>query len=209
MGKTVVLRGGYAISSYLEGTGTNLRMPLNPPFESEFQTNYNTPSFTLPGSTLDQGLSALNPKNPYVGATIRLWDPGVRPAESQQWNLSTEYQFAGDNVLTVGYVELLHSTHLMVAMPYLQNMLVNGAVVQGPYLSGNPTLLLGDLANLGDLLLRQPGVRWPPSHASQTLEPWLRVSGRLHLLERHVGFDRLLRRGRSGGKPVRLHGESV
>jgi hypothetical protein len=139
MGKTVVLRGGYAISSYLEGTGTNLRMPLNPPFESEFQTYYNTPQFTLPGSTLDQGLSGLNPKNPYVGATIRLWDPGIRPAESQQWNLSTEYQFAKDNVLTVGYVGQ-HSTHLMVAMPYLQNIIQNGTVVPGYYFSGNPTL---------------------------------------------------------------------
>jgi Carboxypeptidase regulatory-like domain/TonB dependent receptor len=138
-GKGFVIRGGYAISSYLEGTGTNLRMPLNPPFESEFQTYYNTPQYSLPGSTLDQGLSGLNPKNPYVGATIRLWDPGVRPAESQQWNLSTEYGLGGGNVLTVGYVGQ-HSTHLMVAMPYLQNMLVNGAVVQGPYLSGNPTL---------------------------------------------------------------------
>jgi hypothetical protein len=28
----------------------------------------------------------------------------------------------------------------MVPMPYLQNMLVNGQVVQGPFLSGNPTL---------------------------------------------------------------------
>ncbi len=138
-GKTMVVRGGYGISSYLEGTGTNLRMPLNPPFESEFQTYYNTPAFVLPGSTLDQGLSALNPKDPYAGATIRLWDPGVRPAESQQWNLSTEYALGGNNVLTVGYVGQ-HSTHLMVAMPYLQNLLVNGAVVQGPYLSGNPTL---------------------------------------------------------------------
>ena len=46
----MVVRGGYAISSYLEGTGTNLRMPLNPPFESEFQTYYNTPAFTLPGA---------------------------------------------------------------------------------------------------------------------------------------------------------------
>ena len=139
LGKTFVVRGGYAISSYLEGTGTNLRMPLNPPFESEFQSYYNTPAFTLPGSTLDQGLSALNPKNPYVGATIRLWDPGVRPAESQQWNLSTEFELGANNVLTVGYVGQ-HSTHLMVAMPYLQNLLVNGAVVPGPYLSGNPTL---------------------------------------------------------------------
>ncbi len=30
-GKTV-LRGAYTISSYLEGTGTNLRLPRNPPF---------------------------------------------------------------------------------------------------------------------------------------------------------------------------------
>jgi hypothetical protein len=43
------------------------------------------------------------------------------------------------NALSVGYVGQ-HGTHLMVAMPYLQNMLVNGQVVQGPYLSGNPTL---------------------------------------------------------------------
>ena len=30
-GKTVI-RGAYTISSYLEGTGTNLRLPRNPPF---------------------------------------------------------------------------------------------------------------------------------------------------------------------------------
>ena len=32
LGNKVVLRGAYTISSYLEGTGTNLRLPLNPPF---------------------------------------------------------------------------------------------------------------------------------------------------------------------------------
>ena len=137
--KKLVFRGGYTISSYLEGTGTNLRLPLNPPFEQEFAALYNTPTFALPGSTLDQGLSSLNPKNPYAGATIRLWDPDVRPAEVQQWNGSAEYEFTGGNVLTVGYVGQ-HGTHLMVAMPYLQNLLVNGKVVQGPYLSGNPVL---------------------------------------------------------------------
>ena len=30
-GKTVV-RSAFTISSYLEGTGTNLRLPINPPF---------------------------------------------------------------------------------------------------------------------------------------------------------------------------------
>ncbi len=43
------------------------------------------------------------------------------------------------NVLDVAYVGQ-HGTHLMVPMGYLQNQLVNGQVVQGPYLSGNPAL---------------------------------------------------------------------
>ncbi len=137
--RKLVFRGAYTISSYLEGTGTNLRTTLNPPFQSEFQTYYNTPAFTLPGSTLDQGLYGLNPKNPYVGATIRLWDPFVRPAEDQQWNLSADIQMPDNQVLTLGYVGQ-HGTHLMVAMPYKQNIVTNGVVTQGPYLSGNPVL---------------------------------------------------------------------
>jgi hypothetical protein len=139
--KKLVFRGSYTISSYLEGTGTNLRLPLNPPFEQEFESNYNIAGaqYELPGSTLDQGLSILNPKNPYAGATIRLWDPNVRPAVDQQWNITAEYQFKGNNVLTVGYVGQ-HGDHLMVAMPYFQNQIVNGNVVNGPYLSGNPVL---------------------------------------------------------------------
>ncbi len=139
LNRKLVVRGAYTISSYLEGTVTNLRLPLNPPFNSEFQTYYNTPEFTTPGSTLDQGLSALNPKNPFVGATLRVWDPFVRPSRAQQWNFSAEYEFPHNNVLTVGYVGQ-HGTQLMVPMPYLQDELINGQVVQGPFLSGDPTL---------------------------------------------------------------------
>ena len=140
LNKKLVFRGAYTISSYLEGTGTNLRTPLNPPFEQEFETRYNIAGqYTLPGSTLDQGLFGLNPKNPYSGATIRLWDPNVRPADVQQWNFSTDFEIPGNNVLTAGYVGQ-HGMHLMVAMPYLQNIVSNGVVSQGPYLSGNPVL---------------------------------------------------------------------
>jgi hypothetical protein len=141
LGRKLVFRGSYTISSYLEGTGTNLRLPLNPPYEQEFESNYNIAGaqYQLPGSTLDQGLSQISAKNPYVGATIRLWDPFVRPADVQQWNVTAEYEFKGGNVLTVGYVGQ-HGDHLMVAMPYFQNQIVNGAVVPGPYLSGNPVL---------------------------------------------------------------------
>jgi len=138
--KKIVLRGAYTISSYLEGTGTNLRETLNPPFNHESEARYNlSGTFPLPGSTLDQGLSSLNAKDPYAAATIRLWDPHDRPADVQQWNLSMDIQVPAQNVLTVGYVGQ-HGDHLMVAMPYLQNQLINGAVVTGPYLSGNPAL---------------------------------------------------------------------
>ena len=44
-GKTVV-RGAYTISSYLEGTGTNLRLPRNPPFTpTEVTATYNSPTY--------------------------------------------------------------------------------------------------------------------------------------------------------------------
>ena len=138
--KHFVLRGAYTISSYLEGTGTNLRMPLNPPFNSEYQALYNTPEYFLPPTRLSDGLAGLNPKDPFVGATVRLWDPNVRPAISQQWNFAIETQLPASNVLTVWYVGQ-HGTHLMVPMPYLQRRIVNGQVVAGPYLSGNPALL--------------------------------------------------------------------
>ncbi|MGH9440188.1 MAG: carboxypeptidase regulatory-like domain-containing protein, partial [Terriglobia bacterium] len=55
LGKTTVLRGAYTISSFLEGTGTNLRLPLNPPFQSEFESDYTTGTLGFfPGSTSDQ-----------------------------------------------------------------------------------------------------------------------------------------------------------
>lgn len=139
LSKKMVIRGAYTISSFMEGTGTNLRLPLNPPFATEYTTLYNTPSDILPGSNLQQGLSVLNPNDPLKGATIRLWDPNVRPAEVQQWNLTAEFQLPAQNLLSVGYVGQ-HGTHLVVAMPYFQKQLVNGQILPTPYLSGNAEL---------------------------------------------------------------------
>jgi Carboxypeptidase regulatory-like domain/TonB dependent receptor len=138
LGRKTVLRGGYGISSYLEGTGNNLRLPMNPPFTSpEFQTNYFTSN--LPATRTGQGL--LPPTtNLFQNAVIRLWDANIRPAISQQWNLSVEHQFTDSTTLQVGYVGQ-QGTHLMVAMPYLQNQLhADGTITPSPFLSGNPTL---------------------------------------------------------------------
>ena len=138
--KKLVVRGAYTISSFMEGTGTNLRLTLNPPFEAEFETVYQSSLGNLPATNLDQGLSGLNPKNPYLGANIRLWDPKVRPSEVQQWNLTLEYQLPSNNVLSVGYVGQ-HGTHLITAKPYFQKQLINGQVFPSPFLAGNPTLV--------------------------------------------------------------------
>ena len=160
LNKKVVIRGAYTTSSYLEGTGTNLRLTLNPPFNLEHDAKYD--SLTYPGSTIDQGFSVFAPTNPstsapvdFAGAVIRLWNPDIKPSLAQQWNFSTEYQFPHDTVLTLMYLGQ-HATHLMNPMPYFQRRVVGeagctaaGAVIlsggtiptcQSPYLSGNPAM---------------------------------------------------------------------
>lgn len=152
LGKQTVIRGAYTISSFLEGTGTNLRLPLNPPFTQEFENIYTKLSF--PTSTTDQGLTVLaSPSNPFKNVNIRLWDPNVRPSIVQQWNLSVQEQLSGSTVLTLGYVGQ-HGTHLMVPMPFFQRQLFTSSAPSGctpvakstsctlpsPFLSGNPQL---------------------------------------------------------------------
>jgi carboxypeptidase family protein len=138
LSRKTVLRGAYTISSYLEGTGTNLRLPLNPPFTSpEFETHYHDNN--LPATTTSQGL--LPPTtDPFQNAIIRLWEPKLQPAISQQWNLTVQHEFTNSTTLQVGYVGQ-HATHLMVPMPYLQSQLhADGTITPSPFLSGNPSI---------------------------------------------------------------------
>jgi hypothetical protein len=130
----------------MEGTGTNLRLPLNPPFNSEFEGRYDNPSFSLPGSTLAQGLTTLSKADPFRGINFRLWDPFVRPANTQQWNFTVERQMGGNLVGSVGYVGQ-KGHHLVVPMPYFQRRLLPGGGTEpSPYLSGNP--LLADITQI-------------------------------------------------------------
>lgn len=138
LGGRTVFRGAYTISSFMEGTGTNLRLPLNPPFNFEFEAIHT--GQTTVGPTVDQGLTILKARDPYQNATIRLWDPFVRPANVQQWSFIIERQLPSQTVITAGYVGQ-HGTHLVVPMPYFQRRLVApGVTVPSPYLSGNPLL---------------------------------------------------------------------
>jgi hypothetical protein len=134
-GKTV-LRGAYTISSYLEGTGTNLRLPRNPPFTpTEVSAVYNTPSYQT-----QSGPGGAVATDPFAGAILYVWDKKIYPEMNQQWNLTVQTQASSTTTFQVGYVGE-HGTHLIVPTPYAQKTLTDGVVTPGKYFQGNPALL--------------------------------------------------------------------
>jgi hypothetical protein len=158
-GTHTVIRGAFTISSYLEGTGTNLRLPLNAPFSpSEINTIYNNQA--LPGSTTQDGIpsqavgvSCAAPAYAcYAGAFLRVWDPKVQPAIDDQWNLTIQHQFWGDTTFQIGYVGQ-RADHLMVPFDYAQRVLLPNSgcatindnppvpcTAPSPFFAKNPTL---------------------------------------------------------------------
>ncbi len=95
-----VVRGGYGISQYMEGTGANLRLPLNPPFFFESAVPYDT---TTGAGTLVTGFADLRPLDKPSGQ-VRAWDPNLRPQFTQQWNAFVERLLTGSMSANVGYV---------------------------------------------------------------------------------------------------------
>jgi hypothetical protein len=141
-----VIRAAYTLSNFLEGTGTNLRLTLNPPFATEHNVNY--PEGTAP-STLAQGYNIFGASTAgninYQGASLRLWDPNFRPAVSNQWNFSIQHQFGNSLTLQTSYVGQ-SADHLVVPVWASQLQRLANGTVQPGYLSGNPTLL-GEIGN--------------------------------------------------------------
>jgi hypothetical protein len=95
-----VFRGAYGITQYMEGTGANLRLPLNPPFFFESQTAYDLTSGASTIATGFEGLQALDRPS----GQLRAWDPHLRPQFTQQWNLFAEYLIGPRSSINVGYV---------------------------------------------------------------------------------------------------------
>jgi hypothetical protein len=103
----LVVRGGYGITNFLEGTGANLRLTLNAPFFLDGTQN----AGSGPGLTVEDGFPRPADPNVYAG-TVRAWDPNLKPALVQQYNLTTETQVAKDTSLTVAYLGQI-GTHLV------------------------------------------------------------------------------------------------
>ena len=104
----LVVRAGYGITQYMEGTGSNLRLPLNPPFFSEADRAYD--ATTGPGNAT-LGFTDVIVRSEPAGL-IRIWDPELRPQFTQQYNFTLEYQLDSKTSLTAGYVGHT-ATHLV------------------------------------------------------------------------------------------------
>jgi hypothetical protein len=150
LGTHTVIRGAFTISSYLEGTGTNLRLAQNPPFTpAQLDTHFNNTA--LPGSNTTDGIPPTPPSGScanfscFAGAILNLWDPNVQPAIDDQWNLAIQHQFWGNTTFQIGYIGQ-RGTHLMVPFSYTQRVLLPNSscgtppcTAPSPFFVKNPT----------------------------------------------------------------------
>jgi hypothetical protein len=146
--KAMVIRGAYGISNFTESTGTGNLLVQNPPFAIPHNVTYNGSSVGLPTTTLDQGFStfpssgctvaAAIAQSPicFAGTGIHAFDPNnIRPAVSQQYNLTVQHQLGNSSTFSVSYVGQ-KTDHLMTIALINQEVLhPNGTTSASPYLN--------------------------------------------------------------------------
>ena len=138
MGGKTVIRGGIAVSSFLEGTGTNLRPTQNPPFIPPQSNGINVATGTAAFNTKTAFAFAAPPVgDPFIGATLQTWS-NVQPAVADQWNLTIQRELARDTTVQIGYVGQ-RTTHLMVPEDLDQGYLAPNGTITYPMIGGqNP-----------------------------------------------------------------------
>ena len=111
----LVIRGGYGITSYLEGSGANLRLTQNPPFHTDFEQQGQNPT----GSSTESyapgvyyTTSAGFPTATVPTTTFYAWKKELQPAVTQEASLTTEYELNNTATVSVGYV-LIVGHHLI------------------------------------------------------------------------------------------------
>ena len=111
-----VVRGGYGITNYLEGTGTALRLTQNYPYNYSYDNIAGTPSATSTGNpiSISSGFGSSIPTT--SSTTYYMWDKHLKPSLTQQFNLTLEYEINNDTSASVGYVGQL-GQHLIDAVP--------------------------------------------------------------------------------------------
>lgn len=101
----VVVRGGFGITRFLEGTGAALRLTYNPPWQPSYEATGVAPSANSAGTyfQVENGFTSTTTTN-YSGTTYRAWQQDLKPAEINEYSLTVEYQFSNFSSLSVGYL---------------------------------------------------------------------------------------------------------
>jgi hypothetical protein len=112
----IVFRGGYGMTDDLEGTGLNWRMTQNAPFQGSFVAAPTPPSPTSSGLAplpVENGFN-LSPSAIQVSYfNYNAWDPHLKPALIQQFNLAGQLMIDNRTSAQIGYVGEL-GQHLVI-----------------------------------------------------------------------------------------------
>lgn len=142
----LVVRGGYGLQNYMEGTGANLRMTTNLPFQSTYQASGSQAS--VGGSTgnfFDVRNGFSNPASGAAtsGAVYNVWNKKIKPAFIGMYNLTLEYQLNNTASVQVGYIGE-SGQHLVTANQrnQLHAPCVIGGVAQDPSSPSYPAACL-------------------------------------------------------------------
>lgn len=107
----LVVRGGFGMTTYLEGTGANLRLTINPPFQTSLSYTSSAPSAGNAGSSvtaetafLGNSTTCAYTTTPSCGQIYRAWVPNLKPSTVQEESLTLEYQVSNTASFQVGYV---------------------------------------------------------------------------------------------------------
>jgi hypothetical protein len=112
-----VVRGGFGIVQYMEGTGKNLRLPANPPFSFEGQRSFD--ATTGPGTAAVGFADITENTSGGAGTLFRIFAPKLRPQLTKQWNVFVERKVTNALSAQVGYVGS-RSTHMVVPFDFNQ-----------------------------------------------------------------------------------------
>lgn len=112
----IVLRGGWGITDYLEGTGANLRPTLNPPFFSQFVNAPAVPATTSAGNPLSIKSGFSNGTQAAI-TQYNAWDKKLRPTAVQQFNLTTQVLLNNNTTAQLGYVGEIGQRLIVPASP--------------------------------------------------------------------------------------------
>ena len=112
-----VVRGAFGIVQYMEGTGKNLRLTQNPPFNFEGRRVFDA---TTGAGTASVGFDDIVPDvSGGPGTLFRIFAPELRPQLTKQWNVFVERKLTDALSAQAGYVGS-RSSHMVVPFDFNQ-----------------------------------------------------------------------------------------